>query len=317
VVLKRLTLYLVIVLLFLCVSSGVQAFAQTGSRVDLILDPAQVKVKPGDTFEVTIKAAPSSQELAAMDVFLDFDPQFLEVVDSLPDKSGVQIKPGTVLTQPLSENSNRVDNSKGEIDFGAGMPLGKAYSEVTPLTVATVTFKTKPELTGSTEINFHDIAPRQTMVAYVGANVLGTAKGASVNISEPPPPAPPAPEPPAPPAAAPPPAPASPSATQPPSTPAPAQPAPAPAPAPATQPSPKPAPAIASQPAAKAASKPAPAPAKPNMLKTVLDKLYAFSDKVKHLPWWAWIIIGLVIAVGLARAVVRILIKTGRLKVDE
>lgn len=296
-------------ILALAVSSS-PVFAEATGKVDLTLDPATVSGKPGDTFELTIKAVPSSQKLVAMDVFLDFDPHFLEAVDSLPSVAGVQIKPGTVLTLLFANN---VNNAAGDISFGAGMPPGTEYGDTAPLTVATVTFKIKETIPGSTEVKYHTGDPRQTLVAYAGDAVQGSLTGASITIAPP---------------AAPPPPPAVAASPPPAEAPAPAPPANPPLatePAPTQQvstpaPAPQPPPAVAPKPVVKSTLKttpPAPPPAKASLLKTTLDKLYSVSEKVVNLPWWVWIIVGLICFVGMGRMVVRILIKTGRLKVEE
>ena len=51
-------------------------------NVDLTLGTATQSVKLGDIFDVVIQAQSGSQEVVGADVFLDFDPSRLEVVDA-------------------------------------------------------------------------------------------------------------------------------------------------------------------------------------------------------------------------------------------
>lgn len=288
-------------------------FAQNADAVNLVLDPATVNVKPGDTFEIAVKAVPNNQQFQAMDVFLDFDPRVMEVVDALPAEPGIQVKPldkWPVQPTPLNPVilANQVDNFKGEITFCVGIPIPKTYDSNSPVTVATVTFKVKANATGSAPITFHTVPGRQTQVAYSGVTVWGTLTGAGVAINTTPATVPPVtnPETPTvkPPAATTPPPDTSipPPTTLPPATIPPAATTTNPAVSPTST-----APATISKPAATAtstanpsvppasASKPTPAPA----TKTSLP-----SGNLLSLPWWAWVIIGVVVVIILGRLVV-------------
>lgn len=154
------------------------ASAQSDNEVDIVLEPGEVMAVVGEPFELTIKAIPNGQQLAAVDVFLDFNPAHLEVVDVHPDEPGIQIDPGATLATPLA---TKIDNSQGEITYCAGMPFGMASPDNT-FTVATVRFQLKENATGTSEITFHTETPRQTMAAYKGNQVLGTLSGATVTV---------------------------------------------------------------------------------------------------------------------------------------
>lgn len=165
------------VILLLAASQSV-ATARSENLVDIVLEPPVIAGEKGETFEMTIKAIPNSQKMAAMDVFLDFDPAYLEVVDVSPDEPGIQIEPGATLALVLA---TKVDNSSGEITYCAGMPFG-ADSPDDAFTVASITFRIKPDATGTTAITFHTEMPRQTMVAYGGDPVFGSHRGAEVAV---------------------------------------------------------------------------------------------------------------------------------------
>ena len=184
------TLTFVLAFIVLLATSPSVAIAQSGNLVDIVLEPPEVTGKKGDTFELTVKAIPNGQEFKVMDVFLDFDPAYLEVVDMDPDKPGIQITPGTTLTFLLA---TAVDNSRGEITHCAGLP-GGADSPDDVFTVANITFRIKADAAGTTEITFHTQQPRQTIVAYNGSSVLGTLSGAAVTVEATSAPEPPAEE---------------------------------------------------------------------------------------------------------------------------
>jgi len=163
--------------ILLTVSQSV-AIARSENLVDIVLEPPMIKGENGETFALTIKAIPNSQKMAAMDVFLDFDPAYLEVVDVSPDEPGIQIEPGSILTLLLA---TEVDNSNGEITYCAGMPLG-VDSPDDAFTVASLTLRIKADTVCTTALTFHREMPRQTMVAYKGNSVLGSLSGAEVNV---------------------------------------------------------------------------------------------------------------------------------------
>lgn len=263
----------VIVLLLSLVFGASASLAQSESKANLILEPAQVEGKPGSTFELMVKAVPGNRKPVSLDVFLDFDPLFLEVEDSLPDVAGVQIKPAAEIEVLFRNN---VDNAAGNINFGAGWQVTAEQSATAPFAVASITFKIKAEATGSTAIRFHTGDPRRTAVGNAEGTAPAITEGAAVLAAR---------------LAMP----VSPPATQ------------------TMKPSPKP----AAKPAVSAASKSASSPVEYSAPQNIFDRLYEVSEKVKHFPWWVWLFIGLIIAVGIVRMIVRMLIQRGRLKEDE
>lgn len=278
--LRRLALILVLLLFSLVALGGSPIFAQSESRVELYLDPPTISGNSGDTIDLAIKANPNEQIFSAVDIFLDFDPQLLECV---------QVQPGTVLTIQLA---SRVDNDKGEIGYCAGMPLGTVYSSSNSFTVATVSFKVKSEVTGSASIIFHTEMPRKTGVFYAGGSVWGSVTGASAGIGEtpaPPPetivnPEPPLPPPELPPPPSPKPVPAPTSTT----TATSQEPTTIPAPAPQM---PEPTPTLSSTPAPSSTSptsQPASTPTPPIVVTPTP------TPAPTGMPWWSWVIIGLV-----------------------
>ena len=185
--LKKQILNFIVGLIILLAASQSVATARSENLVDIVLEPPIITGEKGETFKLTIKAIPNSQKMAAMDIFLDFDPAYLEVVDANPDKPRIQIEPGNILTLLLA---TEVDNSNGEIAYCAGMPLG-TDSPDDAFTVASVTLRIKADAIGTTALTFHTEMPRQTMVAYKGNSVLGALSGAEVTVEATPTPVPP------------------------------------------------------------------------------------------------------------------------------
>ncbi|MFC2071877.1 cohesin domain-containing protein [Chloroflexota bacterium] len=176
--LKRRILTLLLAFIILLTINTSVATAQSENLVDLVMEPPEITGKRGGTFELAIKAIPNGQKLVAMDVFLDFDPVYLEVVDSNPDVSGIQIDPGTILTSLMAAE---VDNSNGRITHSTAMFGRESPDDV--FTVANITFRTKATAAaGATEITFHTEIPRKTEVAYDGNSVLGLISGATVTM---------------------------------------------------------------------------------------------------------------------------------------
>ncbi len=174
---KRRILSLLLAFIVLLNVSPSVAATQSENLVDLVMEPPEITGKKGGTFELAIKAIPNGQKLVAMDVFLDFEPAYLEVVDFNPDEPGIQIEPGTTLTSVLA---TVIDNSNGEITYSAAILGRESPDDV--FTVANITFRIKADVAGTTKITFHTQIPRQTMVAYQGNPVLGLLSGATVTM---------------------------------------------------------------------------------------------------------------------------------------
>ena len=130
--------------------------------VYLYLDPSTKTYNVNEIFTIDIVINSVSQDVHAVDARLDFDPNYLEVVDGLGNPTN-QILPGTSLPFVLA---NIVSNTKGTIDYGAGAPLGGSPPSGT-FDIATIIFKAKANTAG-TPVTFNFTFPRQTIVAYAG-----------------------------------------------------------------------------------------------------------------------------------------------------
>ncbi|MBA7714722.1 hypothetical protein ES703_123754 [subsurface metagenome] len=176
---RRQILSLALAFIILLAVSPSVAIAQSENLVDLAIEPSEITGDKGGTFQLAIKAIPNGQKLAAIDVFLDFDPAYLEVVDFNPDKPGVQIDPGTTLTFLMAAE---VDNSNGMITHSGIMPPGRESPD-DAFTVANITFRIKANAAaGTTKITFHTQTPRNTIVAYKSNSILGLLSGATVTV---------------------------------------------------------------------------------------------------------------------------------------
>ena len=111
----------------------------------------------------------SGQDVTGIAAFLDFDPTCLEV------KS---ITKGSTLDTALLST---YDNVAGTIDYSAGIFTQPFFSDT--FTVATITFSTKVETTG-TSIGFHKEGDRTSDVDFSGTSKLNTITGAMVTIND-------------------------------------------------------------------------------------------------------------------------------------
>ena len=91
---------------------------QAQDEVNISLFPDSATVTVGGSFTLDIMVDPGSQEIAAVQAFLDFDPDKLQVQDADSSKSGIQLAQGATLTTVLS---NSADNDTGEIAYAAGL----------------------------------------------------------------------------------------------------------------------------------------------------------------------------------------------------
>ncbi|TEU10432.1 MAG: LysM peptidoglycan-binding domain-containing protein [Anaerolineales bacterium] len=106
------------------------------------VDPAWQRIGPGGTTEVAIRIE-SVPRLYGAEVHLTFDPNYLEIQDADPDRSGVQLQTGS-FPAPDFVVQNQADNVQGTIDY--------AVSQLAPRepvdgggVLATITVKTKGE----------------------------------------------------------------------------------------------------------------------------------------------------------------------------
>jgi hypothetical protein len=150
------------------------------TAVNLSLSPASSNVIVGTTFDVIIQADAGAIGVLGVDVFLNFDPTRLAVVDMDGGTTGIQITPGTALNTVLTNSS---DNALGTITFGAGK-MSAPFPSGT-FTVATIRFQALAVTTPTTVVSFATIGARKTSVTNGFSDVTGTLTGATIQIIPP------------------------------------------------------------------------------------------------------------------------------------
>jgi hypothetical protein len=146
-------------------------------KVDLKIIPDSCTLAVGQTLLFQVVAEAGTQPFDGVEIHLNFDPNFLEVVD----QSGQEV--ASISDGDLPQKlMNQVDNSKGEIDYAAGI-LGQTASG--SVKVCSFYLKAKTP-TPKTVISFARDLPRKTEVTYYnapGLSVLGEMNEASVSIT--------------------------------------------------------------------------------------------------------------------------------------
>lgn len=116
----------------------------------LALSPASKQVIANETFNVDIVVDTVGQSVASVDIFrLNYDPQFLEVIDANAESEGVQIQPSS-LFPVIYQNS--VDSSGGKIVFNASKNIDGSGALNGSGTLATVNFRALKD--GTANVNF-------------------------------------------------------------------------------------------------------------------------------------------------------------------
>ncbi|MFH1087499.1 MAG: cohesin domain-containing protein [Chloroflexota bacterium] len=139
---------------------------KTYGTVNLSLNTTAQTIRVGDRFYVTIDVAAGSESLTGVDAFANFAPAYLRVVS---------LTAGDTLPSTFRRAFN---NAAGTLDLCMGSnesPVSGAF------TLGTIRFEATAA-TGGTDITFNLQQPRQTVVAYEGNSLLGTATNLTVAI---------------------------------------------------------------------------------------------------------------------------------------
>jgi len=142
--------------------------APTTSAVSIAIEPQSTAVDVGGRFNLDVWIDAGSAELAAADVYIDFDPSLLEVV---------QVVGGPVLAMLAEQH----DNSEGRVAIGAGTLGAPATGS---FVLASLRFEVKAGGGGGvTAVTFSREQPRQTVVKDTGDHdLLETAADGTVEI---------------------------------------------------------------------------------------------------------------------------------------
>jgi len=144
--------------------------------VTVSLDPMLVDAGPGDVFELTLGVDAGTQAVDGVQIYLDFDPEILQVVDA-------QGNPVTSINDAgVFDNviENSVDNSAGEVDYAATVLEGSKPSGA--FVVGTLRFQVLQSTT-MTRIRFSTVEPRYTQVVVGGEYAPLRLVAAQVNVN--------------------------------------------------------------------------------------------------------------------------------------
>lgn len=148
------------------------------SSVELALAPEKTTVKVGDVIETNIVLDTGKEKIDGTDIFaLHFDPNLLKVVDDMPNQSGIQIKPGQILSL---NTANIVDNTAGTIKLGQVAPQGTTFEGRGVL--ATIHFKALAAGSAALKIDFKPGNTTDSNAAYKGSDKLTKVGNATYTI---------------------------------------------------------------------------------------------------------------------------------------
>lgn len=177
---KRLILIFTIVILFI---AGLNIQPAKASGAYFYLSPPSGTYYIGQPFTVNIMVATDGENTDAADVYLNYNPNYLEVVDALPAIPGTQIQPGPIYSV---YPGNEVNAATGFIRVTGFNPMTPYNSGKGSGVFATITFKGK-QITNGTTVSFefnpgdsHDCNLAQTITS---ADILTAATGGVYRIA--------------------------------------------------------------------------------------------------------------------------------------
>lgn len=134
----------------------------------LSLNPKTNTVRVGDVFGADIILDTGNGPIDGVDIYsLHYDPTILEVIDDMPNQSGIQIKPGTIIS---STAANSVDRLTGTIKFGQAVAGGTTFNGQGVL--ATIHFKALAPGNSYLKFDFNKGNTTDTNVAHRGKDQL-------------------------------------------------------------------------------------------------------------------------------------------------
>jgi hypothetical protein len=172
------------------------AFVNFADAATLILSPSSGTFTAGQSFNVNINLDTTGQTVDGVDLYsLHFNPAILQVNDANASASGVQITPGTLLSQTLT---NTVNNTSGTIIFSQVTTGGVHYTGSGIL--ATISFRAVANGTSAVSFDFTPGSTADTNAAGGGTDRLTSVTNGSFTVTGGvnPPPTPPTPPPPPP-----------------------------------------------------------------------------------------------------------------------
>jgi len=158
------------------------------SGADFSLIPNSQTVSTGQVFSVNIRVDASEQELDTVQVYLDFDTDYLQAVDGNDNRiTGVtedSIVPGNITSTRLTTRLlNSVDNIKGRAAISYGISPVEGTPPVNEVFIlGTIRFKAV-KATAATTISFSTAIGRYTFAVRSGFNVSGNRNNSTVLIT--------------------------------------------------------------------------------------------------------------------------------------
>ena len=134
----------------------------------ILLDPQTKTVALGETFSADIVLNTAGKPIDGVDIYgLHYDPSILKVIDDMPNKKGVQIEPGKIIS---FNAANTVDQQTGTIKFGQAAAGGKNFTGKGVL--ATIHFKAIGTGTSYLKFDFQPGSTVDTNAAHGGKDQL-------------------------------------------------------------------------------------------------------------------------------------------------
>jgi len=154
---------------------------QTIKAATLSLFPSSGSFEVGQTFNVSIILDTQATNTDGVDIYyLNYDPSLLEVQDADSGQAGVQINPGSLFSNTVS---NSVDTTNGKIDFSQTSSGGNYFNGTG--TVANITFKVLSQGTANITFDFTLGTTTDTNVDAYGVDILSDVVNGSYVLSLP------------------------------------------------------------------------------------------------------------------------------------
>ncbi len=158
-------------------------FAKTTAASTLSLLPSSGSYSTGQIFTVNILLNTQGQAVDGVDIrYLNYNPSQLEVQDDNISLTGIQITPGSLLTNTVA---NSVDAINGRISFSQVATGGSSFTNNINQTLANVRFRVLGTFIGSSvSFSFISSSTSDTNVASAGSDVLTSVTNASYDSGD-------------------------------------------------------------------------------------------------------------------------------------
>ena len=153
------------------------AWAGSATAATLSVSPTSQNINNGQNFTVSIMLNTSGQSIAGSDVFLNFNPSILQVVDADSNTGGVQVSAGSLMQNTLV---NSVDNGLGKISLSQVASAGSTFTGSGVL--ATVNFRAVAAGTSPVTFDFTLGSTVDSNIAIDGEDILSEVGNAGFTI---------------------------------------------------------------------------------------------------------------------------------------